>query len=135
MKLTEGGKLERPNVCFLCETTPAAGSKVIDTERYFDGWPANLHGRRYVCERCINDMVKFFEFTTLEHVRQAQLDVLERDAIIRGIKLRLDALYGDIKRLTENPNVFSQAQPIEFPSVEVKGIPLETGTTIGATSK
>lgn len=109
MKVTEGGKLERPNVCFLCETTPAVGSKVIDTERYFEGWPATLQGRRYVCERCVIEMFKFFDFASRSEVFDAQRNELEAQAIIRGIKLRLDTLYTEMKQLTENPNVFKEA--------------------------
>lgn len=109
MKVTTGGKLERPNICFLCETTPQAGTKVIDTERYFDGWPHNLQGRRYVCERCVTEMFKFFEFASRDEVTQAVAGELEAQAIIRGIKLRLDDLYNDMKQLTENPNVFKEA--------------------------
>lgn len=109
MKLTKGGKLEPPNICFLCETTPAIGSDVVDTERYFDGWPATLRGRRYVCQRCVEGMLKFFNFATDDEITRAVSGELEAQSIIRGIKLRLDELYTDMKQLTENPSVFKEA--------------------------
>lgn len=118
MKLTVGGKLERPNVCFLCETTPAEGTKVVDTERYFDGFPLSLQGRRYVCSRCINQMVEFFGFTTLEKVELAEAALADAQSIIRGIKLRLDSLASDMVHLTESPNVFKTEPEVELEGVE-----------------
>jgi len=105
MKLTEGGRLERPNVCFLCETTPGHGTKVIDTERYFDGHPYNLQGRRYVCERCINDMLKFFDFADIATVERANAEKLQAEQILRGLKLRLNTLFEDLRNITESPNI------------------------------
>ena len=105
LKLTEGGKLDRPNVCFLCETTPPHGMKVVDTERYFDGHPFNLQGRRYVCEKCINSMLVFFDFVDLNRLEQAEIATLNAQNILRGLKLRLDTLFNDLKQIAENPNL------------------------------
>lgn len=105
MKITEGGKLDRPNVCFLCETTPPHGMKVVDTERYFDGHPYNLQGRRYVCEKCINSMLVFFDFVDLNRLEQAELEAKNAQNILRGLKLRLDTLFNDLRQIAESPNL------------------------------
>lgn len=105
MKLTEGGKLERPNVCFLCETTPDHGTKVIDTERYFDGHPYTLQGRRYVCEKCINSMLKFFDFADLATVERAEAERLHAEQVLRGLKVRIDVLFNDLRHIAENPSI------------------------------
>jgi len=108
VKLTEGGRLDRPNVCTICERTPEIGTKVIDTERYFDGWPATLQGRRYVCERCINEMVKFFDFASHNEVAQAQIAQERAEAVVRGVKTRIAVLATDMKTIAADPSVFME---------------------------
>lgn len=123
MKLTEGGKLERPNVCFLCETTPAHGTKVIDTERYFDGHPFNLQGRRYVCEKCINDMVKFFNFADRDAVDRAYSEANEARLVLRSFKWRIDQLFNDLKNLAESPHsLVEAAYDVEEAGFEVRTV-------------
>jgi hypothetical protein len=109
MKLTFGGKLDRPNVCFLCETTPEPGSKVIDTERYFDGFPHNLRGRRYVCEKCVNSMVKFFDLADLATVERAQAEAQFAQDMLQGLKRRVYDLFEDLRQIAENPNILVEA--------------------------
>jgi len=108
MKLTYGGKLDRPNVCFLCETTPDHGTKVIDTERYFDGHPFNLQGRRYVCEKCINSMLVYFDLATHVEVERAQAELSRSNQVIRGMKQRIDVLFNDLRYLVENPTALTE---------------------------
>lgn len=105
MKLTFGGQLERPNLCFLCETTPPIGTKVVDTERYFDGFPHTLRGRRYVCEKCVNSMVKFFDLADARTVEVARSEELRAQLLLRGLKLRLDKLVDDLQKVAEAPEV------------------------------
>jgi len=104
MKLTEGGRLERPNICWLCERTPDIGMPVIDTEKYFDGWPYNLQGRRYVCERCIKEMLKFFGFAEDDAIIQAQIAQLRAEGVVRGVKQRLDTLVFELAHLADDPS-------------------------------
>jgi len=106
MKLTEGGKLERPNICTICERTPEVGTKVVDTERYFEGWPYVLQGRRYVCDRCIKEMLKFFDFADRNEVAIAQVGQQRAEAVVRGVKLKVDSLVKELRTLAEDPSVF-----------------------------
>jgi len=108
MKLTYGGKLERPNLCFLCETTPDHGTKVIDTERYFDGHPYNLQGRRYVCEKCINSMLVHFDLADRATVERAENAELQAQMVLRGLKQRIDVLFNDLRHLAENPTALME---------------------------
>jgi hypothetical protein len=118
MKLTEGGKLERPNICTICERTPEVGTKVVDTERYFEGWPYVLQGRRYVCEKCIKEMLKFFDFADRNEVLIAQTAQLRAEAVVRGVKLKVDSMTKELRTLAEDPSVFM----VEEPSAEVAAI-------------
>ena len=108
MKLTEGGRLQRPNLCFLCETTPDHGTKVIDTERYFDGHPFNLQGRRYVCEKCINSMLVHFDLADRATVERAENDTLQAQRVLQGLKRRIDILFNDLRQLAENPTALME---------------------------
>lgn len=127
MKLTYGGKLERPNLCFLCERTPAIGTKVVDTERYFDGWPANLQGRRYVCESCVNDMTKFFGYADLATVERADAEAQLARNILKGLKQRLNVLYADLQQIAENPSLLVE-------ETDVRPEPAEASDGDGAES-
>lgn len=95
MKLTKGGKLDRPNLCCLCERTPPIDAPVIDTGRYFDGFPHNLQGRRYVCEICIKSMCKFIDLIPMKQVEEI---ISERDQAL----LELKELKAVFSRLSES---------------------------------
>lgn len=106
MKLTKGGSLARPNVCFICETTPPIDSKVIDTERFYDpGYQTRLGGEKYVCEKCVNQMASFFEFASADRVHIAEHQANQDRLILRGLKWRLDALFEDLRHIAENPGL------------------------------
>lgn len=105
MKLTEGGRLERPNACTICERTPEIGEEVIDTERYFDGWPASLHGRRYICKKCATEAAKLvsglisqreYDFIVGE-LKAARLEIINHKALLGTIQ---EALLGNFKVVT-----------------------------------
>ena len=138
MKLTEGGKLERPNLCFLCETTPDHGTKVIDTERYFDGHPFNLQGRRYVCEKCINSMLVHFDLADRATVERAEQETLNAQMILRGLKLRIDVLFKDLRHIAENPTALMEGmdgsvrEEVASPTINRKGKDGASSTTGGS---
>lgn len=108
MKLTEGGRLERPNLCWICKRTPPVGSAVIDTEKYFEGWPHDLQGRQYVCEACATQMASFFGFAARDEVEIAQTAQARAEAVVRGVKQRLDTMIADLKNLAADPSVFME---------------------------
>lgn len=93
MKLTEGGKLDRPNLCTICERTPEIGAPVVDTEKYFDGYPHNLQGRRYVCDKCADSINRLIQGDVTEE--QHQLVVEELSAKTREL-LELKRLFEDL---------------------------------------
>jgi hypothetical protein len=69
-----GEVLQRPSICFLCETSPTreAGTKVADLERdYTPPAPSNLYGRKYVCERCADELARLFGYVQSEDVQNA----------------------------------------------------------------
>lgn len=84
MKLVKGGELQRPNLCTICERTPAIGEVVIDTEKYFDGFPHNLQGKRYVCKRCSQEFARLIRGDVVE--AEYQRVVMERDNALEKLK-------------------------------------------------
>lgn len=84
MKLTEGGKLDRPNVCTICERTPDIGEECVDTERYFDGFPHNLRGRRYICKKCVTDAAKLISGL----VSQKEYDAIVGELAAANLELK-----------------------------------------------
>lgn len=108
MKLVEGGKLQRPNVCWICQRTPAIGSPVIDTEKYFEGYPHNLQGRMYVCEKCALEIAKHFDLADAETIRLARREAEQAAFILRGLKQRLDGIVYDLVHIAESPEAFVQ---------------------------
>ena len=122
MKLTKGGTLERPNLCTICERTPGVGERVVDTEKYFDGFPVNLQGRRYVCERCATEMFKFFDYATQEEVWLARREEAQAKAILRGLKFRLDELSNDLRRIAENPQALTEVGDPDLSQITTSGV-------------
>ncbi len=108
MKLTEGGRLERPNICWICSRTPEVGSAVIDTEKVFDGYPYNLNGRMYVCETCATQIAGFFDLVSKDAVEIAQNEQKRAEGVVRGVKQRLDTLIFELKGLAENPSALTE---------------------------
>lgn len=53
--------LQKPNCCFVCETTTA--ERFFDSKRNFDPpGRSHLKGRRYICEICVDKAAKAFGF-------------------------------------------------------------------------
>ena len=110
MKLTEGGRLERPNICWICKRTPPIGSVVVDTEKHFEGYPFELNGRLYVCETCATQIAGFFDLVDKNQVEIAHTAQARAEAVVRGVKLRVDQLVKDLSTLALDPSVFMEAE-------------------------
>lgn len=133
MKLTEGGRLERPNLCWICERTPAIGTPVIDTERYFDGHPFSLQGRRYVCLKCVQEMAKFFGFVPSERMEQAEIAKQRAEGVVRGVKLQLDRLSNELKALAVDPGtlIVEEDSVLDIPEVDGNEVAAIIGAIFG----
>jgi hypothetical protein len=97
--------LDRPAQCFLCETSPVREEHhVVDTERRFNPVQATpLNGRKYVCERCVDELARLLGYIKSE---EAELATARVDEVAQKVKEFEAFLKDEVAQITANlPNV------------------------------
>jgi hypothetical protein len=69
-------RLAPPALCFICETSPIREGErpnVVDTQRDFNP-PAlsHLSGRKYICERCVDEAAHLLGYVRTDELETAQ---------------------------------------------------------------
>ena len=115
MDLVKAGNLGAPNVCFICESFPAEGSSLVDTQRDHEyGNFRPLSGRKYVCESCVNELARVLGLSDGVRERVALETVDKYDRAYYELKWELKEFAARLEALVNRPlNSFTDTEKVE----------------------
>lgn len=109
--LDAGSELHNPNVCAICEEKPEG--PVIDTERVTPFNPVYpLNGRKYICNRCGDEIARLFGYQSGESITQALKDSLRMKEEIKAVRARVIDVSNELYEFITSESV-DQIKPVE----------------------
>lgn len=128
-EVTDRFNLLPPSICIVCEESPSGD--VIDTGRTLKtGVASALNGRKYVCERCVDDFAKLFGYEKGVAVKQAKIDREFAERQVARIKGVVKEFADLLAKAVDHPGVTDEAKP-EVAEVYPEPSVIKGGTTEG----